>query len=136
MRNVLPLVLMLTACGSATDNDIAARSMLGNWSYDGVQTTPTALTVRGTLRIDQQSGNEFSGTATFSETDVQGTRRDRTGQLSGRVLGSNAVDFDIFIEESARRHVGGISMDSMSGDWARTASIPQVRGKFSARLMQ
>lgn len=134
MRSALALVLALAACSSATDNDIGARSMLGTWSYDAIQSSPS-LTVRGTLRIDQQSGAEFSGVATFSETDVQGTIRNRTGQLSGRVIGANAVDFDIFIEESSRRHVAGVHMDSMSGTWARTASNPPVSGSFRARLM-
>ena len=127
--------VQLLACESATDNDANARDVRGVWSYSGVQSSPS-LSIRGFLRIDQQNGNEFSGTAEFSETDVQGTVRNRTGQLSGRVLGADAVDFDIFIDEASRRHVARVVADSMNGTWARTGGNPPITGSFTARKTQ
>lgn len=132
-RGLLTLTAMLiVACDSTTDAGGSARDVRGVWSYSGSQTSPS-LNITGTLQIDQQDGAEFSGTVTFQEADVQGTIRDRTGPLSGRVLGADAVDFDIFIDQSSRRHVAGVTSDSMNGSWARTGTNPPVTGSFSAR---
>lgn len=135
-RRLLTLaILLIAACDSVTDTGASARDVRGVWSYSGSQTSPS-LSISGTLQIDQQDGAEFSGTVTFDEADVQGTRRNRTGPLTGRVLGGTAVDFDIFIDEGSRRHVAGMTSDSMSGTWARTGTNPPVTGSFSARKMR
>lgn len=133
MRVLLALTaLLIAACDSTTDAGAAARDVRGVWAYSGSQMSPS-LNITGTLQIDQQDGAEFSGSVTFQEADVQGTIRNRTGPLSGRVLGGDAVDFDIFIDQSSRRHVAGVTNDSMSGSWARTGTNPPVTGSFSAR---
>ena len=129
---ILLLALACGACASPTDDSAATRDMRGVWAYNGGQASPV-LTVRGTLRIDQQSGSDFSGTAEFSETDVQGTQTNRAGVLSGRVVGNSAVDFDIYIENAPRRHVAALLTDSIAGTWARTGATPVVTGSFSAR---
>ncbi|MGQ0813262.1 MAG: hypothetical protein ACT4O1_02220 [Gemmatimonadota bacterium] len=129
------LLICGAACGSATDAGSDAHDVRGVWSYTAVQASP-ALNVRGSLRIDQQSGADFSGTAEFRETDVQGTMRDRSGQLSGRVVGGSAVDFDVFIDDAPRRHVASLQADSMLGTWARTGVTPPQTGSFSARRLQ
>ena len=132
MRYALLILAMLAACDSPVDNGVTGVDMRGVWSYSGIQESP-ALTVVGTLHVEQQNGREFSGTAAFSETDVQGTQTNRTGQLSGRVVGMEAVDFDIFVDESPRRHVAAIRGDSMYGIWARTGIVPPVTGSYSSK---
>lgn len=131
-RAILAVVLTCAACTSPTDDSAATRDLRGVWAYNGVQASP-ALTVRGTLRIDQQTGADFSGTAEFSETDVQGTQTNRAGVVNGRVVGNGAVDFDIYIETAPRRHVASLLTDSMAGSWARTGATPVVTGSFNAR---
>lgn len=131
-RFAMLFVLALAACGSTTDTGTTSVDMRGTWSYTGVQTSPV-LNVSGILTIDQQSGKSFTGSAQFSETDVQGTIRIRTGQINGRVIGADAVDFDIFVEATARRHVGRVVADSMKGTWAVTGS--NITGSFNARLI-
>jgi hypothetical protein len=132
MRYAFLTFAVLAACDSPVDNGVTGVDMRGVWSYSGVQQSP-ALTIVGTLNIDQQSGSEFSGTVAFSETDVQGTRTNRTGQLSGRVIGADAVDFDIYFDEPPRRHVAAVRADSMHGNWARTDVVPPITGSYSAK---
>ena len=131
MRYAFLTFAFLTACDSPVDNGVTGVDMRGVWSYSGIQESP-ALTVVGTLNIAQQNGREFSGTVAFRETDVQGTQTNRTGQLSGRVVGAEAVDFDIFFDEPPRRHVAAVRGDSMYGNWARTGVIPPVTGSYSS----
>ena len=132
MRYAFLTFVVLSACDSPVDDGATGVDMRGVWSYSGIQESP-ALTVAGTLNIERQSGRDFSGTVAFSETDVQGTQTNRTGQLSGRVVGAEAVDFDIFFDEAPRRHVAAIRGDSMYGIWARTGVIPPVTGTYSSK---
>jgi hypothetical protein len=134
MRYAFLTFAVLSACDSPVDNGVTGVDMRGMWSYSGIQAAP-ALTLAGTLNIDQQNGRDFSGTVAFSETDVQGTQTNRTGQLSGRVVGTEAVDFDIFFDEGPRRHVATIRGDSMSGIWARTGSVPPVTGSYMSKKL-
>lgn len=134
MKLALILAFALVACDSATDSGADTRDMRGDWTYNGIQDSPR-LSVTGTLRIDRQNGAEFSGAVNFSETDVQGTIRNRTGILSGQVLDANTIEFDIFIEETSRYHLGAVRADSMSGPWARSSVNPAITGSFSARKL-
>lgn len=137
MRGALLLALLIcTGCDSATDSGETALQVRGTWTYTSTQSSP-ALTIEGTVRIDQQNGADFTGSVVLSEKDVQGTIRDRTGQLSGRVVGSSTVDFDVFIDASSRRHVANVTAgDSMSGTWAQTGATPPSTNPFVARKVQ
>ena len=135
MRTALLAALFFAsaACGSATD-DGDALPVTGTWDYAATQAVPP-LNIHGTLRIDRQDGRFFSGSADLAETDLQGTLRNRTGQLAGSMIGGDAVvEFDLFIDAASRRHVGTLSHgDSMSGTWAYSGTIPPVTGSFRAR---
>jgi hypothetical protein len=135
IRVVLLALLLCTACDSATDGGSGALEVLGTWTYTGTQSSPP-LNIHGTLRIDEQDGVYFSGSVDLTESDVQGTVRNRTGQVSGRVVGGDAVDFDVFIEAAARRHVAALRGDSMSGAWAQSSVVPAITGNFVARKAQ
>ena len=136
MKRTLAFALALAlACDSPSDTGGDAIDVRGVWSYTAAQESPT-LTIRGSIRVDLQTGREFSGTAEFNETDVQGTQINRSGQLSGRVVGTSAVDFDIFFDNTARRHVAAIANDSLHGTWARTGVVPPITGSFSAKRIQ
>jgi hypothetical protein len=134
MRYAWLALALLAACDSPVDNGVTGVDMRGLWSYSGIQESP-ALTVVGTLSIDEQNGREFSGTVAFRETDVQGTQTNRTGRLSGRVVGMEAADFDISLDESQRRHVGAIRGDSMYGNWARIDAQSPVIGSYTSKRM-
>lgn len=136
MRVLLLALVICGACDSATDSGETALQVRGTWTYTSTQSSPP-LTIQGTLHVDQQDGADFTGSVVFSERDLQGTIRDRTGQLIGRVIGSSTVDFDVFIEASSRRHVATVILgDSMSGTWAQTGVTPPTTNPFVARKVQ
>jgi hypothetical protein len=133
MMKQLALVslLMVGACDSPTSNDDVGVNVLGSWQYLATQAVP-ALEIEGALQITEQDGRFFSGTAAFTETDVQGTKRTRGGALSGRVIGDDVVDFDVHIDVQTRRHVARIVADSVGGTWS-AAGVAGLSGPFSAR---
>jgi len=122
------LVAAAATCESATDGGPAEFSFVGTWNYEATQTTPSA-SLAGTLSITQQAGRDFDGSLDVIETDGSGSRP-RNGPVSGRVLDSITVDFDAFLDVTARRHFGTVRGDSVQGNWVEGAGGPA--GSFAA----
>lgn len=133
MKRLLLLIGLLAACDSPSANDDTAIDVRGVWAYDATQTTP-ALDIDGAIQITEQSGNTFTGTAAFRETDVQGTQRERAGAVSGRLVGGTVVDMDIYLEGQVRRHVARIDAAAMNGTWSLTDAA-SLTGDFTARRL-
>ncbi len=132
MKRLLLLLTVLVACDSPTDNN-SAIDVRGAWTYQATQTTPV-LDMAGTLTIGEQEGATFTGTAQITETDLQGTQRTRFGVLSGRVVGGDVVDMDVYMDAQVRRHVARVAADSISGTWTVTGTNT-LNGTFRARRM-
>lgn len=130
-RLALLCLLLLGGCDSPTSDDTVGVNVLGSWQYQATQAVP-ALEIEGALQITEQTGRFFSGTAAFTETDVQGTKRTRGGALSGRVIGDDVVDFDVQFDVQTRRHVARIAVDSIGGTWSAQGAAG-LSGPFSAR---
>jgi hypothetical protein len=130
MKRAWLLVFVLAACDSPTDHATAV-DMQGEWTYHATQTTPV-LDMAGALIISDQQGASFTGTAQLTETDVQGTQRTRLAVLSGRVVGGDVVDMDLYVDTQVRRHVARLVADSMSGTWSVTGATI-ASGTFTAR---
>ena len=128
---VVATLVLIGACDSPTSNDTGGANVLGSWQYVATQAVP-ALEIEGALQITEQTGRFFSGTAAFTETDVQGTRRTRGAALSGRVIGNDVVDFDVQFDVQTRRHVARIVADSIGGTWSADGTAG-LSGPFSAR---
>jgi hypothetical protein len=124
---------LLSACDSATGAATSTLALSGNWSYTATQTSPTVV-ISGTLHIDQTGATMFTGAANFTETDALGMVRQRVGQLTGQTVSSDAIDFDVFIDATTRRHVARVQADSMSGTWALTAGGTGT-GSFKAKKL-
>ncbi|HET9441051.1 MAG TPA: hypothetical protein VFO52_12815 [Longimicrobiales bacterium] len=131
MRHLLLLVCLVAACDSPTSGDGSAQDVRGGWEYHATQTTPS-LDIAGVLHITDQEGAAFSGTVSFTETDVQGTRYTRAGAVSGRIVGSDVADIDVYVDTQVRRHVGRVAADSMTGTWSVTGAAT-LSGSFTAR---
>jgi len=69
-----------------------------------------------------------------TEVDAQGSRR-RTGTLSGRIVDSVTVDFDVFLTTVGRRHVGALARDSIQGTWVEPLDLGSASGSFAAARM-
>ena len=131
-RALAAISLACLACGSATDNGPVTISLEGSWNYAAIQAAPAA-NLTGTLRVEDQNSATFVGTIQFTETDAQGGVRNRTGDVSGRVIGSDVVDFDMDVEGVSRRHVGLMQGDSIAGTWATTTGPAMLSGSFKAK---
>ncbi len=132
MKRLL-LFLLLAACDSPTDGGMAPVNVEGRWTYQAAQITPL-LNMSGALDIDEQDGRSFNGTVTFTEVDAQGTQHVRAGLLTGRVLGDDVLDIDIYVDAQVRRHVGRLAADSITGTWSVTGAGAQS-GSFTARRL-
>jgi hypothetical protein len=130
MKQMLVLLALLCACDSPTDDTAARINVEGDWVYHATQITP-ALDMAGMFHISDQDGADFSGTVNFTETDVQGTQISRAGALSGRIVGGDVVDIDIYVDLQVRRHVGRVVADSMRGTWSVTGAAT-LSGAFTA----
>ena len=130
-RLLLTSFLLVAGCDSPSSDGGATIDVRGTWRYRATQSAP-ALEIDGELRITEQTERFFTGTAALRETDVQGTQQTRAGALSGRVIGADVLDFDIFIDAQARRHVARMVGDSIGGTWS-AAGAAGLSGPFSAR---
>ncbi len=119
----------ISACAMPTAAEVDVVDLRGTWQLTAEQSAPAA-SLEGTLLIEQQEGDLILGSASWSERDGIGTTVWRAGAVSGRVIESTDVDFDIVVDGVARRHVARLSSDTMSGSWIEFTS--GARGSFRA----
>lgn len=113
------LFVAAAACDVSTDPTGAAPNVRGEWKYAGKQTAPYVL-FSGTLRVTEQHGASFEGTAVFQEASASREPVTHTAVVSGAIVGGTVLDFDVMFDDQTRRHVGSYDAESMSGTWART----------------
>lgn len=117
------------ACISTTDNSGPAPDITGAWSYTGTQAAPSA-DLTGVVTIAAQDGELIGGSATWEESSSGGMVRLIGGQLSGRVIGTADVDFDVLLSDGTRRHVARLTADTMRGSWVQAPG--GLTGQFTA----
>ena len=105
-----------TGCLSSTASAPTRTQLTGDWSYTGVQTGAVRENLAGQLRILSESGTSFQGRLEIVGTNDAGESRVMTGVVSGTGE-SNVVDFDAHVEAGARRHVGQVVADTITGTW-------------------
>lgn len=115
------LLPFAVACAFSTEPAGEVADVVGSWQYSGDQTAP-ALTLEGTLSIAAQSGEMVSGQLSWEEQAPGGGVVLRGGPVSGRVIGTSDIDFDVLLAGTERRHVGRISGDTIRGAWVEVAS--------------
>lgn len=132
-------LLPLAGCLQPTDTGISSVSLTGRWQYSAVQTGASGGTANGTLVIGEQSGASFQGSLEITSTSAEtGEIRSSAGTVSGSAPAIGAIDFDVFLEQQPRRHVGQLVGETISGTWLRLSGDGvSVSGTFSAhRLTQ
>lgn len=106
----------------------------GTWSYSATQTAPTPASLTGTLTITSQAGNSFQGSISVTQTDGSGSTP-LSGVVSGQTVNDTTVDFDVFVDPNARRHIAAVVRDSMRGGWFESdAGGSTATGTFVAVL--
>ena len=122
--------LLLAACVTSTDSGSSNLVVQGAWDYSATQTSPAA-TLTGTLTVTAQSGGSFQGTASVVENDGAGTTP-LSGAITGQTVNDTTVDFDVFFDANARRHVATVARDTMRGGWFETQGSTTLSGSFLA----
>lgn len=115
------LALLPAACAFATDPDAEVADVRGTWTYTGEQSAP-ALALTGTLTVQSQQGETIGGQLSWQEPDGLGGQAIRGGAVSGRVIETTDVDFDVLSVGVTRRHVGRLAGDSIKGAWIEVSS--------------
>lgn len=112
---------LLAACMSATGSGSSSLVVRGTWDYSATQTTPVPAGLTGTLTISSQTGSSFQGTISVTETDASGSTQ-LAGAVNGQAVNDTIVDFDVFVDPNARRHIATVVRDSMRGGWVESNS--------------
>lgn len=128
------LAAAVSGCLSSTDVQPSLLHLSGTWSYSGVQTSPVRENLSGTLTISRESGTSFQGRLDVNAVNPQtGFNRPLNGLVSGTEDSGGVIDFDADVEAVARRHVGGIVADTITGTWVGSSSDGAViSGTFRA----
>lgn len=125
------LALSLTACVTSTDACGPGLVVTGTWDYSAIQSSPAPDSLAGTLTIASQARCSFTGSASVTEIDGGGSRP-LAGPISGQTLNDTTVDFDVFFDANARRHVASVVRDTMRGGWVETSGASTFAGSFLA----
>lgn len=127
--------LLLSGCATDGGPTSADVDIVGTWTYSGVQTSPDARTLEGTLTIESAGPEGFSGTASLTEY-VTATNQSYSlsGAVQGIAVNATTLDFDLVVNGgSPRRHVASLAPDSIGGSWAETSgSEAPPQGTFTA----
>jgi hypothetical protein len=126
-------VLSLSACLKSTEPQPSLLQLNGSWNYTGIQTVPVRETLTGTLTISRESGTSFQGQLNLVGVNSQSQlQRILTGSVSGSESGTDVIDFDANLagEATARRHVGQIVADTITGTWVSSADGAMSSGTF------
>jgi hypothetical protein len=124
MSRRLPLLALAAstiACSLSTEPSGPVSDVIGTWALTGDQAAP-AFAFSGTIEVESQSRSTMVGIASWTEPDGMGGTASRGGPLSGRVIDTTDVDFDVSVGGSERRHVGRISenQDTIVGVWLQS----------------
>jgi hypothetical protein len=123
------------ACLGPTDPGKMGVPVIGGWNYVATQGSPSAAQLNGALAFSGQTGAEISGTLDVVEIGLGGQQRRLAGPVSGRTVDSTTLDFDMLLGAVARRHVGKVRGDSLTGTWVETpleGGLPSASGTFRA----
>lgn len=135
-RRSLPASVLVTAafllvagCESNTGVNGDVADVRGTWEFTGTQSAPS-LQLDGTLLISGQDGDLVTGSLSWEERDGLGGTTAHAGSVSGRVIGQDDIDFDVFAGEGVRRHVARLAMGTMEGAWVQVSTGRS--GEFAA----
>lgn len=133
VRNLagIGMALGTMACTPAPTDEGPPRFPLHrDWQYSAEQRAPSLVRVTGDVRVSSQTGTRFDGSVDLVEVDDFGSADRRIGILGGRFRDSLTVDFDVRLDADVRRHVGRISADTISGEWAESGAGSASTGSF------
>ena len=131
---VLATVLFVTAsgCSDAVVPCDTPVPVAGTWAYQAQQTAPASATITGTLRFSGTACGQFTGSLDASVLDASGGTARIAGDVSGSLVDSTTVEFDVLLPGRSRQHLAVLRSDSLKGDWFEP-SAGGASGSFVAR---
>jgi hypothetical protein len=128
------LAMVLAGC-TASSGPGQASVMAGTWTYTGTRDTPNPASIDGSGTLAAADGG-FEGTFTITERATSGSVVTLAATVAGRVVADSVADFDLTVQGVARRHVGVLRGDSVSGSWASAGSASNASGRFVLRRVR
>ncbi|HVT39049.1 MAG TPA: hypothetical protein VHE78_08385 [Gemmatimonadaceae bacterium] len=131
---LLLAVALVSACSNTTAPAPSSRAT-GSWVYGGTQQTPSSAALDGSVswRSIASGVGAFEGTFTMIERKTSGEVRTLSGAAAGQLLSDSIADFDLLVQGIARRHIGILRADSISGSWASIEAGSSSTGRFVLR---
>jgi hypothetical protein len=127
---------LAVACASPTEATGSSTLVNGTWSYFATNAAAPTV-INGSLSFTARGGSTFGGSLDGTESGEPSGDRRVVGIVSGRVLDSTLVDFDLTLAGDALRHVGTVRGDSLIGTWVEMSSGGVVAsGAFRARRVK
>lgn len=122
--------LAVAGCGSDAIECGTPPDLTGNWEYSATQSNPAA-SITGTLTISDGGSCGIEGNVSVTIDDGDGSPTMDEGGVSGLFLTSSAVDFTADLS-GARRHLGSVVADTISGHWSQPTGGAPLTGTFRA----
>ena len=133
--SLTPLLLLASAiaCSSPSAPCDEPGRMRGEWTYQATQEAPASATLNGSMVISTRRCADFQGVLDVVEVLPTGDSRRVSGPVSGTVLDSTLVRFEVIIGGTTREHLARLSADSITGDWVQALSGAAASGRFAGR---
>jgi hypothetical protein len=120
-------------CISPTESCAKTKSILGTWTYSGLQENPVRATVNGSLVISAQTCSDFVGTLDVLEVSSTGESRRIAGPVSGVLIDSSSARFSAMFAGNERQHLARFTTDSVKGSWIQLQGSSAAAGNFAGR---
>jgi hypothetical protein len=127
--------VVLTGAVACTEPSSQPSVVAGAWTYAGTQVTPSPATLSGTVTWRGVSGGSdaFEGTFSVVQEMPGGILQTISGPGAGEIISDTVADFDLTVSGAARRHIGILRGDSISGSWAVLDAGQSASGTFVLR---
>ena len=130
---LLVLAAFVVSCSNPSGPCDESGGIRGEWTYEATQDAPASGTLNGSMVISTRRCADFQGILDVVEVLPTGDSRRVSGPVSGTVLDSTLVRFEVVIGGATREHLARIRADSITGDWVQALSGAAASGRFAGR---
>jgi hypothetical protein len=127
------MVALSASCSTPTASCGFMTAAEGQWSYRATRESPEPGVVTGTLRIESPNCVDLRGAMDVVEVLASGATRRIAGPLSGTIIDSGRVRFEVVLGTTTREHFARIIGDSLAGSWIEIVGVTTGSGPFSGR---
>lgn len=129
-------VWLLSGCLASGTEPAAVSPLEGQWDVSGQSAAAVATAIQGGMVVRSGVGTGFTGAYDVIETGAQGGQRRLSGPMSGRIIGTSSVEFDVTNGGSTRRHVATKNADTLRGNWFDLSSGGTIEASGTFRAVR